>query len=284
MSEIGILGIIQLIFLIFTILLALIYSIPIIFMRRFHTVNNIITANLCFAAICCAIYGTFLIITATFYPNVLYNSTICIIFNYFEVMPNLQVSLAIVEASVNRMCSTVYHTKPFLRTKKWATICIASQWSTGIILSLPTILFDESNCGEQLWRRIYKFIIIVIIPSIICLVNNIMIFKYVRSSTNRIQTSLENAKNNQQQHQHQHLSRRDLHLLRHMIVMFCIFVVGWSPINLYSVFVNVGSITSTIVSIFILLGDLSLLIDISNLFLYNHELRRYFREKICRRH
>ncbi|CAF1108740.1 unnamed protein product [Adineta steineri] len=194
----------------------------------------------------------------------------------------LQVSLAIVEASVNRLCSIVYHTKLFLRTKKWATICIASQWTTGIILSFPTILFNDSRCSDQLWKAIYRFVMVVIIPSIICLVNNMMIFKYVRSSTNRIQTSLENAKNNAQQHQH--LSRRDLYLLRHMIVMFCIFVVGWSPIYICGAINIVTSITVTTRFALIIISELSLLALISNLFLYNHELRRYFREKICHRH
>ncbi|CAF4080016.1 unnamed protein product, partial [Adineta steineri] len=124
-------------------------------------------------------------------------------------MLEVQLSSAIVEASFNRLCSIVHHTKPFLRTKKWTTICIIRQWSNGIILTIPIILFNESNCGEQLWKRIYKYVIVIIIPSIICLMNNMMIFKYVRSSTNRVQTSLEDAKNNQ--HQHQRLSRRDLH-------------------------------------------------------------------------
>ncbi|CAF1108720.1 unnamed protein product [Adineta steineri] len=198
------------------------------------------------------------------------------------MMCNLQVALAIVEASFNRLCSIVYHTKLFLRTKKWATICIVSQWTTGIILTIPNISFNDSSCDDQLWKAIYRFVMIVIVPSIICLMNNMMIFKYVRSSTNRVQTSLENAKNNAQQHQH--LSRRDLHLLRHMIVMFCIFIAGWSPIYICAAIGSAISITSTIASVFIILAELSLLIDISNLFLYNHELRRYYREKICHRH
>ncbi|CAF1201801.1 unnamed protein product [Adineta steineri] len=281
MSEIGILNIIQLILVTFTILLALIYSIPIIFIRRFHTVNNIITANLSFAIICCAVYWTLILIVGFFYP-VLYNGKVCIIFNYLQMVSNLQVSLAIVGASVNRLCSIVYHTKPFLRTKKWAIISIATQWAVGIILSLLNLPFNDSSCDQQLWKKIYKYVMVVIIPSIICLVNNMMIFKYVRSSTNRIQTSLEDAKNNA--HQRQHLSRRDLHLLRHMIVMFCIFVAGWSPAYLYTVFTNLPSFTSIIVSMFILLSELSLLAVISDLFLYNHELRRYFREKIFHRH
>ncbi|CAF1549838.1 unnamed protein product [Adineta steineri] len=197
-------------------------------------------------------------------------------------MLEVQLSFTIVEASFNRVCSIVYHTKPFLRTKKWATICIVRQWSNGIILTIPIILFNESNCGEQLWKGIYKFVIVIIIPSMICLMNNMMIFKYARSSTNRIQTSLEGAKNNA--HQRQHLSRRDLHLLRHMIVMFCIFVAGWSPIYLYAIIAVQFSFSSIIVSMFIILSELSSLAVISNLFLYNHELRRYYREKIFHRH
>ncbi|CAF3676670.1 unnamed protein product [Adineta steineri] len=197
-------------------------------------------------------------------------------------MLEVQLSSAIVEASFNRLCSIVHHTKPFLRTKKWTTICIIRQWSNGIILTIPIILFNESNCGEQLWKGIYKFVMVIIIPSIICLMNNIMIFKYARSSTNRVQTSLEGAKNNA--HQRQHLSRRDLHLLRHMIVMFCIFVVGLSPIYLYSSIVVQFAFSSVIVSMFIILSLLSVLVVISNLFLYNHELRRYYREKIFHRH
>ncbi|CAF4080032.1 unnamed protein product [Adineta steineri] len=197
-------------------------------------------------------------------------------------MLEVQLSFTIVEASFNRLCSIVYHTKLYLSTKRWAIISIATQWAFGIILTIPIILFNESNCDQQLWKRIYKFVMVVIIPSIICLMNNMMIFKYVRSSTNRVQTSLEDAKNNQ--HQHQRLSRRDLHLLRHMIVMFCIFVVGWSPIYLYSIIVVQFSFSSIILSMFIISALLSVLVVISNLFLYNHELRRYYREKIYHGH
>ncbi|CAF1303882.1 unnamed protein product [Adineta steineri] len=197
-------------------------------------------------------------------------------------MLEVQLSFTIVEASFNRLCSIVYHTKLYLNTKRWAIISIATQWAFGIVLTIPIILFNQSNCDQQLWKRIYKYVMVVIIPSIICLMNNMMIFKYARSSTNRIQTSLEGAKNNAQQRQH--LSRRDLHLLRHMIVMFCIFVVGWSPIYLYAIIAVQFSFSSIILSMFIISALLSVLVVISNLFLYNHELRRYYREKIYHGH
>jgi hypothetical protein len=117
---------------------------------------------------------------------------------------------------------------------------------------------------------------IVIIPSSIYSINNIIIFNYVRSSTNRIQPSSGIPQN-------QCTNRRDLHLLRHMIIMFSIFVGGWSPIYLYTTISISFDFASTIVSLFILLAELSLLFDIINLFLYNHELRRYIQDQIFNR-
>jgi len=120
---------------------------------------------------------------------------------------------------------------------------------------------------------------IVIIPAIICFINNMIIFNHVRLSTNRVQPASIAALNNQYQHTH----RRDLHLLRHMIIMLCIFVGGWSPIYLYIIIVFNINFTSVIVSVLILLAEISLLFDIINLFLYNHELRRYLQDKIFKR-
>jgi ABC-type polysaccharide/polyol phosphate export permease len=118
---------------------------------------------------------------------------------------------------------------------------------------------------------------VVIIPSLICFIINIIIFKYVRSSTNRVQSSTAIRKNNQ----HQAINRRDLHLLRHMINMFCIFVGGWSPVYLYTIIISQNP-NYIILLICEILAELSLLSIIMNLFLYNHELRGYLLQKISR--
>jgi magnesium-transporting ATPase (P-type) len=125
--------------------------------------------------------------------------------------------------------------------------------------------------------NIYEFIIIVVIPSLICFITNILIFNYVRSSTNRVHPSSLVANNKQ----HQSISRRDLHLIRHLIIMFCIFVGGWSSIYIYSL-IDPGHSNSTIFFILLVLSELSLLIDILDLFLYNHEVRRYLFKQIFR--
>ena len=114
---------------------------------------------------------------------------------------------------------------------------------------------------------------VVIIPSFICLIIHLIIFKHIRSSRHRVQPSVATANHDQTR-----LSRRDIHLLRHMIVMFVIFVGGWSPVYLYPLIV-VMRYPATIFYILIILASLSLLFDVVNLFLYNHELRNYIFQK-----
>ena len=111
---------------------------------------------------------------------------------------------------------------------------------------------------------------LVIIPSLICLIINIIIFKYVRTSTSRVQTLSAVVTYTP----HQYLSRRGLHLLPHLIFMFCIVVGGCSPINLY-LFINWVNPNFIMLWSFMMLAELSTLVDIINFFLYNHELRRY---------
>jgi hypothetical protein len=123
-------------------LLALVYFIPIVFIRRFHNVNNVFTVNLCFAIICCDTYWYFYLIMANFFVATISNATSCSILNYFATMCTIQVPLAVVVVTIHRLCCIVYHTKPFFKRKQWATLCITSQWLTGIILSIARISFD----------------------------------------------------------------------------------------------------------------------------------------------
>jgi hypothetical protein len=138
-------------------------------------------------------------------------------------------------------------------------------------------MFCLQACVTHIWQNMYSLIVFLAIPSSVFLFSNVVIFSYVRSSTNRVQPSSDVTKHNQQQHN----NRRDLHLLQHLIVMFCIFVGGWAPINIYAAVTQLD-FTQILPSLFILFAQLALLVDLVNLFLYNHELRRFFREKFCR--
>lgn len=109
---------------------------------------------------------------------------------------------------------------------------------------------------------------------------NVIIFKYVRSSTNRVQPADFTIHNVRRQP----IARRDLHLLRHMIAMFCIFIGGWAPIFFYVAIISDVDFTEIVYPILFMLAELSVLCTLIDLFLYNRQLRKHFTEKFIRRH
>jgi hypothetical protein len=119
------------------ILLAFIYSITILLRPQFHFHINILTMNLCLAIASCALYWMIYYILLDFSIQLLYVRNTCNLILYAETMCTLQVPLAVIVVSIHRLCSIVYHTKAFFKTKQWLIICIASQWMAGLILSFP---------------------------------------------------------------------------------------------------------------------------------------------------
>jgi hypothetical protein len=128
--------------------------------------------------------------------------------------------------------------------------------------------------------KIYGIIIVVIFPSMICLIINLIIFKHVHSSSNRVRPIFQITRNNSNNIPLGGITRRDVHLLKHIILMFCIFIGGWSPIFIVEITQPNLSINSLAFSLIILLSELALLLDIVYLFVYNHKLRRYLQNKI----
>jgi hypothetical protein len=108
-------------------------------------------------------------------------------------------------------------------------------------------------------------------PAVIGSIINIIILKHVRSSTHRVHLASTATQNNQ----HQYISRRDTHVFRHFIIMLCIFIGGTSPFYIYTIVVFQVNFTSITASLLLLLAELCLLFNIINLYLYNHEVRRY---------
>lgn len=114
---------------------------------------------------------------------------------------------------------------------------------------------------------------IVVIPSIIFLITNTMIYYYVRSSSRRIQPDHASGRRRSMR-----ISPRDLHLLRHMIVMFCIFVGGWAPSYLLPIVSSYTEVSPILSSAFSLGCELALLLDMIDLHLYNHQMRNYLQD------
>ena len=121
---------------------------------------------------------------------------------------------------------------------------------------------------------------ISLVPASICVTVYVLIFKYVRSSTRRIQPHSQNAQTGGTNMARPKLSRRDIHLLRHMIFIVGLFVIGWGFVN------NVGVVNAyrqydanltTIAALFSQLSSLSIIID---LFLYNREIHQYLWDRL----
>ena len=118
---------------------------------------------------------------------------------------------------------------------------------------------------------------LVIVPASISGVTNTLIYLHVRSSSRRVQGPVASSVSNRNA-----VNRRDIFLLKHMIILLGIFLVGWAPwliIEIVQYFTAVSNIPIYISNV---IFQLALLADIVDLFLYNHEVRRYLTE-LCLR-
>ncbi|UJR16767.1 hypothetical protein I4U23_003667 [Adineta vaga] len=215
-------------------------------------------------------------------------SEVCLLVYYAYGIASIQVPFAFVTFTVHRFCLILYYTRPFFRTKKWVLVCIAGQWISEFLISLPFIFRSGHYCLVPLWALIYLCTLVVILPSFINIILNIRIFIYIRSSTQRVQpaytvtriTNGNNFQQQQQQQQHPLISRREIAFLRQMIFMFIMFIGGWGPTYFMLFISQFISIRLIVRESLVLLCELSLLSLIINLFICNRELRQHLFNKI----
>jgi hypothetical protein len=129
--------------------------------------------------------------------------------------------------------------------------------------------------------KIYTFVMFMVVPSVINIVLNILIFIHVRSSSRRIQpqtvtNTLSNGGNNQQAR----VSRRDISLLQQMIFMFLISIAGWTPFYVILIITSFIYLDPVVIRFAVLWAELCILSIIINLFQRNHEIREYSLNKI----
>ncbi|CAF1210294.1 unnamed protein product [Adineta ricciae] len=131
------------------------------------------------------------------------------------------------------------------------------------------------------WIYTYILVIIVVLPTIISIVFNLIIFITVRSSARRIHetttiTVLSETNTSRQQH------AREMRLLKHILFMFAVFVLGWAP--LFVVLALPSAIYHTIPGWIITSSQIpsaiSAVIQVVDLFIYNREIRQYLKERI----
>ena len=71
------------------------------------------------------------------------------------------------------------------------------------------------------------------------------------------------------------LTRRDIRLLRQMLLMFAIFVGGWGPLYIHAIVTKDAPVNLLVVRSLSLVAAMSLLADVVYLFLYNHRMSQY---------
>ncbi len=128
--------------------------------------------------------------------------------------------------------------------------------------------------------RIYTFTMAAIVPSLINAIVNVCIFTYVRSSSRRVRPQTKTAVTNMINTQEPRISRREISLLRQMIFMFSMFVGGWTPVYLTVLIFYFDAYNLMIFYLATVLAELCLLCITMNLFVCNHELREYSKNKI----
>ncbi|CAF1432701.1 unnamed protein product [Adineta steineri] len=270
--DFGIFSVVHIINLSANIIFALIYMIPILFIRRFHQHNNILTLNVCLASICCCLsWLPFRALPFMEYPLDFIQSTGIYLY-ITQTIFTIQVPFSFVATSIHRYCSIVYHTKSFFRTKRWIILCIGCQWLFAFILIIPNLVCIKLPCGRSLWLSISYFVGTIIVSSMMCLIINVLIYHYVRASSRRVQPQAIS-----EHIQQTKISRRDIYLLRHMILMFCVFVGGWAPVFIIPIISHYIPIRPIVSSSITVICEVALLIDIIDLFLYNHELTKYLK-------
>ena len=121
-------------------LVALIYSLPILYVRRLQHRNNIFTLNVCLSTIlCCLVYGTTLSPLRSSYSFanfIIVNPCATILQALLGIAP----IMSLVLVALHRCCSIVYHQKKFFRSKQWVVACLGGQWILSIILCLPFLI------------------------------------------------------------------------------------------------------------------------------------------------
>ncbi len=124
--------------------------------------------------------------------------------------------------------------------------------------------------GPDLGYRTYLVVITIVVPSICFVTTNSIIFSYARRSTRRVQPM------NGDSAQAGGLIPRDSRLLKHMIFLYTVYICGWTPVYvLRAANGTVVTFSAIANSIFVTIPAATELINMIDLFLYNHELRKY---------
>ncbi|CAF1412189.1 unnamed protein product [Adineta ricciae] len=275
---------VQAIILTLTIPMSLIYLLTIIFIERFHTANNILTANFCSICFICVIYWALYRASSVFHFYPYYgNTAFCTFVLSAGQYLNCLLIYSLTLIAISRYLTIRFPTKRLFKRKYWIYSTIILQWIFSSSVSIPIILDSLQGCKNGLplfsWNFLYYLLIIVIIPVIIYIIFNGLILAAVRSSSRRVReitTIIVTTTNTDHQQ-----NRRDIKLLKHIFFLFFVFIFGWGPAYIATVIANFY-MPLWVYYLLQTLPVFTIIIQILDLFIYNHEVRQYWKERMFR--
>jgi hypothetical protein len=129
--------------LLLALILMLIYLLAVILIRRFHTVNNILTGNFCLAGIICCVYWVMYYLLSVFNPGILFQSSVlCTLIGYLRVMVNCLLVYSLVTITIIRFFTITYPNKRLFKRQVWCFISLAVQWTVAIVVPIPNFVLS----------------------------------------------------------------------------------------------------------------------------------------------
>lgn len=269
----------QLIIDVFIILLCTLYIVLILLNQHFRQAKLMWpTINICLATIFFSLNQLFLLSIRLQGSK---SSIIsCRLHSFFVDLSACQMMYAHSVSAVNRFLAIQYFHKPLFRSTRWLLISIVTGWFVALLVSIPYLLYDGFSCAissrDEL-LTVYTCITTLVLPVAIVGLCNLFVFSSIRRSSRRV-------------HQHDQaeatgqvnpLTKRDLHLSKIMLITFCIFILGWAPLFLEQLVVDIERQVPLIITVLFRINlSVCLLCGMTLLIYFNQQIRQYI-AKLC---
>ncbi|CAF1469787.1 unnamed protein product [Adineta ricciae] len=150
-----------------------------------------------------------------------------------------------------------------------------------MLISLPYISTKKIGyCHYEPWMGYYTLVTGVVVPLSINITLNVLILIHVRSSTRRVQTRSTDTSAQINNNQQVKITRRDISLMKHMIFMFSMFIIGWTPVLIIYLINIIFGVLNVTIHIAVICSQVCIAGIVVNLFVYNHEMKQYLSNRI----
>lgn len=131
--------IVEITLLVITAILALIYSLPIVCIRRFQHRNNIFALNVCVTTVLSCLVYTAFYVSSLMSSSERNFSAVKLWLLLSSVLLGYSTAFNFVLVSFHRCFSIVFPQKRFFQSKPWVAVCLVGQWIIASILTSPAL-------------------------------------------------------------------------------------------------------------------------------------------------